>query len=105
MDKVLSMIGMAKRAGKTSSGGFLCERAIRDGSARLIVLAADISENSGKSIKNACEHYNVRYITYGDKDSLGTFTGGGDRAVVSINDDNFASAVLQKYEAEGQPKA
>ena len=97
MDKVLSMIGMAKRAGKTSTGSFICEKAIKNGSAKLIVLAVDISENSFKSIKNACEHYNVRYITYGDKDSLGTFTGGGDRAVVSINDDNFAEAVLKKY--------
>lgn len=96
MDKVLSMIGMAKRAGKVSTGGFLCERAIKDGSARLVVLASDISENSSKSIINSCEYYNVRYITYGDKDSLGTFTGGGDRVVVSINDDNFAGAVLDK---------
>ena len=38
------------------------------------------------------------YIIHDDKDSLVTFTGGGDRAVVSINDDNFAKAVLDKYE-------
>lgn len=106
MDKVLSMIGMAKRAGKTSAGGFLCERAIKDKSAKLVVLAEDISENSAKSIMNTCKHYNVRYVTYGDKDSLGTFTGGGDRAVVSINDDNFAEAVLKKLaETKNSPTA
>lgn len=91
------MIGMAKRAGKTQTGGFICEKAIKSGASKLIIMAEDISENSFKSIKNSCEHYNVKYITYGDKDSLGTFTGGGDRAVVSINDANFADAVLKKY--------
>lgn len=97
MDKVLSMIGMAKRAGKIQTGGFICEKAVKSGVSKLIVMAGDISENSFKSIKNSCEYYGVRYITYGDKDSLGTFTGGGDRAVVSINDSNFADAVLKKY--------
>lgn len=91
------MIGMAKRAGKTQTGGFICEKAIKSGASKLIIMAEDISENSFKSIKNSCEHYNVKFITYGDKDSLGTFTGGGDRAVVSINDANFADAVLKKY--------
>lgn len=91
------MIGMAKRAGKTQTGGFICEKAIKSGASKLIIMAEDISENSFKSIKNSCEHYNVKYITYGDKDSLGTFTGGGDSAVVSINDANFADAVLKKY--------
>lgn len=96
MDKVLSMIGMAKRAGKVSTGSFLCERAVKSGEAKLVILAGDISEGSAKAIKDTCAYYKVKYITYADKDSLGTFTGGGDRAVVSINDDNFASAVLKK---------
>lgn len=99
MDKVLSMIGMAKRAGKVSAGSFLCLRAVKSGTARLVILAEDISAGSAKAIKDACAYYNIKYITYGNKDSLGTFTGGGDKAVISINDGNFASALLKKLAA------
>lgn len=100
MDKVLSMIGMAKRAGKTDAGSFLCEKAIKSGAAKLVIMAEDISEASAKQIINACSHKKIKYITYADKDSLGTFTGGGDRAVVSINDESFARGILQKLDEQ-----
>lgn len=98
--KVLSMIGMAKKAGKAVSGEFLCDKSIKDGSSRLVIIASDASEGTKKSLVNACKYYEVDYIEYSDMDSLGKFTGGGDRAAVSINDDNFAGAVMKKYADE-----
>lgn len=52
MDKVLGMLGMAKRAGKVTSGAFLCGRAVREGLAQLVIIAKDISE-MGKRISLA----------------------------------------------------
>lgn len=100
MDKLLQMIGMAKRAGKLVSGGFLSDKAIKSGESRLIVLSHDISDESRKSITDSCKYYNVKYIEYADREQLGKITGGGERTVVSINDSGFAEAVLRIYSAQ-----
>jgi ribosomal protein L7Ae-like RNA K-turn-binding protein len=100
MDKVLQMIGMAKRAGKIVTGGFLSEKAVKSRESSLIIIASDISDESRKAIVYSCKYYNVDYIEYADKEQLGKITGGGVRAVVSVNDRGFAAAVLKKYSAQ-----
>ena len=96
MDKVLGMLGMAKKAGRICSGSFLCEKAVKCGESRLIIIASDASDNAKKAIINSCRYYNVEYIEYSEMELLGKFTGSGKRAVVSVNDDNFAAAIMKK---------
>ena len=55
MKKIYGMIGMAKRAGKISTGAFICEKMIRSKQAKLVFLATDASDNTKKSIQNSCE--------------------------------------------------
>ena len=94
MNKIFGMIGLAKRAGKVSTGSFICLKAIRSGRAKLVIIAGDASENTKKSICDSCSYYKVKLIEFSDMGSLGHATGGGDRAVVSVNDNNFAKAIL-----------
>ena len=98
--KVLSMLGMAKKAGKVTSGDFLCDKAIKEGISELIIIAEDASVSTKKSIQNACEYYGVVYIVYSDMERIGQFTGGGERVVASVNDRNFAKAIMKKYTDE-----
>ena len=95
-DKVLGMIGLAKRAGKVATGEDICSRAVKGGKSKLIIVACDASENTKKSITDSCRFYNVDYIEAGSKSELGKYTGADSRAVVSINDDNFAKAILDR---------
>lgn len=97
MDKVLGMLGMAKKAGKVITGAELCEKAVRDGKAKLVIIAEDISENGKKAIVDCCRHYRVEYIQYSDKEKIGQFTGASQRAVAAVTDSGFAHAVLNKY--------
>ena len=100
MNKLLGMLGLAKRAGKVSTGTFICEKMIKSGAARLVILAEDASDNTAKAIKNACHSYGVELIQYSDKADLGHFAGAkADRAVVSVNDNNFAKAILDIYKS------
>jgi len=96
MEKVLGMIGLAKRAGKISAGGFLCEDAIKKRTAKLVIIASDASDKSKKSITDSCKYYKIPYVEFSDKDSLGKYCGGGERSVVSVNDKNFAEAIRTK---------
>ena len=98
MNKVLGMIGLAKRAGKITSGEFLCEKTIKSGQSRLIIIAEDISENAKKAVLNECSHYGVKYIEFSSSFQLGKAIGADSRMVISVNDDNFKNAILSKIE-------
>lgn len=98
MKKLLNMLGLAKRAGQIATGSFICEKMIKSRSAKLVVLACDASDNTKKAIKDACEYYKVRLIEVSDMESLGYAVGAQAlRAVISVNDDNFAKAITDIY--------
>lgn len=48
-DKVLSLIGLATKAGRVVSGEFATEKEVKCGRAFLVVVALDASENTKKS--------------------------------------------------------
>ena len=98
MDKLLGMLGLAKRAGKVTSGEFLCEKAIKSGQSKLIIIASNISENAKKAVINTCNHYGVEYIVFAEDAELGRAIGTDGRMVVSVNDDSFKNAILSKTE-------
>ncbi|MGN1115060.1 MAG: L7Ae/L30e/S12e/Gadd45 family ribosomal protein [Candidatus Ornithomonoglobus sp.] len=97
MNKVFGMLGLAKRAGKVSTGAFVCGNMIKSRKAKLVLLAGDAAPNTKKAVRNSCKYYNVKLIEISDMASLGHATGGGERAVVSVNDENFAKAISDKY--------
>ena len=99
MEKILGMIGLAKRARALCGGAFLTEEAIKSGKARFVIVACDASEKSKKNIINSCEYYKVPYVEFSDMLSLGKVTGGGEKAVLTITDSNFAKALKEKIGA------
>ncbi|MGN0148925.1 MAG: L7Ae/L30e/S12e/Gadd45 family ribosomal protein [Clostridia bacterium] len=92
----LGMLGMAKRAGKVSTGEFICTKLIKKHESKLIIIAEDASANTKKSVINSCRYYNVEYAEAGTMADLGKYTGSSERAVVSVNDNNFAKAILDR---------
>ena len=96
MDKVLSMIGFATKAGKTASGEFSVEKAVKTGKAKLVILADDASKSTIERFKNKCEFYKVPCIIYGTKEELGSMTGKIIRASVAVTDTGFSNAILNK---------
>ena len=103
MEKALGMIGLAKRAGKLCGGEMLCMEAIKKRKSKLIIIASDTSDNSKKSITDSCRFYNIPYVIFSVKESLGQYTGGGIRSVISVNDGNFARTIKMKIDsAEGK---
>ena len=91
-NKFLGMLGLAKRAGKVQTGEDICS----SGVSKLIIVACDASDNTKKSITDSCKFYKTKFVEAGSKAELGKFTGADSRAVVSVNDDNFAKAILDR---------
>lgn len=98
-DKVLSMIGLAKKANAVSLGEQMCTAAVKSKKARLVIIARDASDNTKKSVKNSCEYYNVEYIEYAHKEDLGRFCGSDMTAALSVDDDNFADGIMRKFKS------
>ena len=49
-DRVLSLIGLATKAGKCASGEFMTENETKSGKAVLVIVAEDASDNTKKEI-------------------------------------------------------
>ena len=56
-NKVLSLIGLATKAGKTVSGEFSTEKSVKTGKGLLVIVAEDASENTKKKFRNMCSFY------------------------------------------------
>lgn len=92
--KKLRMLGLATRAGKVISGLDLCEKAVKRGKAKLIVLA----EDAAASTKEQFSKYGLPVCTVPDKSILGKFTGKEYRSVCVVCDAGFAKAIQESEE-------
>lgn len=97
-DKVLSMLGIAAKAGKIVSGEFATENAVKAGKAFLVVTAADASENTAKKFRNMTDFYRVPLVVHGTKESLGRCIGKDYRSSLAVTDEKLAKAVQQKMQ-------
>ena len=93
MNKILSMIGLATRAGKTVSGEFSVEKAVKTRKAFLVLVSEEASDNTKKLFLNKCKHYQISVNIYGSKQELGSATGNKERAVVAIMDEGFSNRI------------
>ena len=98
-NKVLSLIGLATKAGKTASGEFLTEREVKSGKAALVIVAGDASENTKKKFRNMCDYYKVPIYFYEDKDTLGHAMGKEFRASLAVLDAGFAKGIMRHLDA------
>lgn len=95
-DEILSLLGIAAKAGKIASGGYQTERAIKSGKAHLVIVAGDASENTKKMFRNMCEFYHVELRCYEKKENLGYSIGRMFRSCLAVTDEGLAKAVLKK---------
>ena len=98
--KVLSLIGLATKAGKTVSGEFCTEKEVKSGKASLVIVADDAYDNTKKKFRNMCDFYHVPICFYRDKDTLGHAMGKQFRASLAILDQGFAKGIRESMDAE-----
>ena len=73
--KARFLIGLSMKAGKIASGEFAVEKAVKQGTAYLVILAEDASGNTEKKFRNMCSYYRVPLVRFLDKESLGAAIG------------------------------
>ena len=84
INRALSMISLATKAGKTKSGEFMTEKEVKEGRAHLVIVADDASDNTKKKFQNMCDFYKVPIYFFEDKDTLGHAMGKEFRASLAV---------------------
>ncbi len=98
--RIFSMLGLAMKAGKLSSGEFMTETSVKSSQSKLVIVAEDASDNTKKNFSDMCTYYHVPLIIFGTKAMLGVAIGKEFRASLSINDEGFAAALKTRIDSK-----
>ena len=99
-EKAFRYLGLAAKAGRVASGEFQTENAVRKGRAKVVLIAADASENTKKKFQNMCSFYKIPVFIMTDKVTLGHRIGREMRTSAAITDENLAAAFIKTMREE-----
>lgn len=99
-DRLLSFLGLCKRAGYLISGADTVTRAINEGKALLVLYASDVSDNSLKGVLKAAHYKDIpaRRLPR-TKDEL-SFALGKHCGIICTTDNGFAKKILTLLESD-----
>ncbi|MDO4620717.1 MAG: ribosomal L7Ae/L30e/S12e/Gadd45 family protein [Lachnospiraceae bacterium] len=92
--RLCGYIGLAARARKLESGEFAAEQAVKNGKARLVIVAEDASSNTKKKFGNMCTYRSLPCALFFSKEQLGRAIGQDYRAVIAVTDEGLAKTAM-----------
>jgi len=95
LQKIASLLGLARRAGKVAFGLGAAEGAVRGGAARLLLIAADAPPGKPITLQAAAEEMGVPALVLFTQGELGAALGKGAEVAVAIKDPHFAQGILR----------
>ena len=106
-DKLLSTIGLCARARKLVMGTPMVCDAMRTGKVLAVLMASDVSDNTGDRLASKCAYYRVPlYRIAADTEKLARAVGKtGSLAAVGLTDENFVRALTPHLPEAEQPHA
>ncbi len=107
MDKLLSLLGMCRKANKLSCGHDGAVGAVRSGKAKLCLLSSDSSDRLKKEAERETEFKKEHIPIYSLKhtmNEIGNATGLKS-AILTVDDEGFAKAMLSLLNTETEVNA
>lgn len=95
-NNVLSLLGMAMKGRNLVSGEFQTLEAIKKGSAMLIIIAEDASDNTKKLFTDKCSFYKVPIQFFGTREALGRAIGKDFRSSLGVCEAGLADAIVKQ---------
>ena len=93
--KIYSLLGLATRGRNIVSGEFMTEKAVKEGTAYLVIVGEDASDNTKKMFQNMCHFYQVPIYIFGKKEELGHAMGKELRASLAVTDSGIAKSLVK----------
>ena len=95
--KLRGAMGFAMRAGKCIAGDFACERAVKRGNARLVLLDTAASAATQERYSGLCERAGIPRVGVQD---MGRAIGKDGRMVAVVTDARFVQMILDASASE-----
>ena len=99
MDSLLTLMGLALRAGKLAVGEEPVRLALQEGKARAVYLATDASERTRRKLEPKLGAVPLCPIP-GTKAELGRALGRESCAICAVTDKGFAQSISQRLEEQ-----
>lgn len=100
-DKILSLLGLSRRAGKLSLGYEDARLSVKEGKAALLLAAADLSEKSRKNLEFEARRGEVPLLELPwPMDALGRACGVKRAGALCVNDVGLAQAIQKEFAAD-----
>ncbi|MDW7675054.1 MAG: ribosomal L7Ae/L30e/S12e/Gadd45 family protein [Bacillota bacterium] len=96
--KFLQRLGFAQKAGAISSGTDTVRKNIKNGKAKLVIGAADLSERLWKDVEASCKFNSILYVRAGSKLELGNAIGKSPRGLIAVMDIQFAHQLIKSLD-------
>jgi len=98
--ELLGLLGLARRAGGIAAGTAAVRQSVREGRARLIVMAGDASGAQLDKIRSTIHNRTIPQVILGDRNTLGAAVGSAPLAAIAVTHGALADRLL---EALGDP--
>ena len=89
-ERLLSFLGIARRAQKLSMGADAAQEAMQKGKTKLLLLASDLSERSERSARAAAQAVSTPVLPAGVTMDEIAFSVGKRTGILAVNDSGFA---------------
>ena len=95
-EKTLSMLGLARRAGRLSMGHDMAEKALVSGKAKLLIFAADSSERIYNEFEHLISKKNIKVKVQKPDIKMNEihFACGYKAGGITVDDMNFADRIV-----------
>lgn len=100
MDKVISALSLSKKAGKLILGFDVVKESVQNKTAKLVVLASDVSFKTKKEIDFICANQKVKRTMIPLKMDEIWYVLGKRAGVIAITDDGFADMIYSVVPTE-----
>ena len=97
MDRILSLLSLSAKGRNLVSGEFMAEKAIKEGTAKVVIVSEDASENK-KHFRDMCNYRKIPVFFYATKEELGKAIGREMRASLAVTDAGMAANIIGHLE-------
>ena len=98
--KYLSLLGMARRAGKLSMGHDMALKAVKEKKAKILILASDVSKRLAEEFERACSGADIPVLSIDETISDIHGALGYKAGVITVNDENFSHRIEELINIE-----
>ena len=99
MDRILSLLGFCKKAGKLVTGSNAVLRSILSLESSLVIVNNDAGNSVKEKFKRLCAENDIKFYILGSESEFEWATGEKNKVIYSIVDDGFSNKLVQLIES------